>query len=249
MVVDLVMVSADPFRLRVPLAVDSLPDDVVLLSDARVPARPFPLSVLAAVAAVALPLDLGVGSGGFFSGIFLIGATFFETAVLVVDVVDLSDVVEVLFFREVAGLRLAAIGPSFVLSTGGTGGRLTVLGTLDIVDVTDASDVRLDLDSIVGVVAEFLIEAAFAAVFLILRLDATLVLRSHSAVLKDVLASLTAEDGLTFDMGRLGIVPVLDGGRSVDGPAVAVGGVLAKGVGFDMGVDLEVVLDFLMVDA
>jgi hypothetical protein len=249
-VVALVMVSVDPFRLSVPRVVDSLPDEAVLLSDARVPARLFPLRVLAAVAAVALPFGLGVGSGGFFSGIFFTGTTFFGTALLGVDVVDLNDVVETLFFKEAVGLRLAAVRPSFVLSIGGTGGRLTVLRALEIVDVTEASEVFLDLDSIVGVVTEFLVGAIFvgmAPTFLTLRFDAVLVLRSHSAVLKEVLASLTADDGLALETGRL--APVLDGGRNVEGPAAAVGGVLGRGIGFEMGLDLEVALDFLMVDA
>jgi hypothetical protein len=246
----LVIVSVDPFRLSVPRAVDSLPDDVTLLSDARVPARPFPLRVLAAVAAVALPFGLGIGFAGFFSGIFFVGTTFFGAAPLGVDVVDINDVVEEVFFKEVVGLRLAAIGSNLVLSIGGSGGRLTVLGALDIVEVTEASDVRLDLDNDDGV-PEFLVEGVLVAitpVFLTLRFEATLVLRSHSAVLNEVLASLTADTGLAIEMGRL--APVLDGGRNVEGPAVVpVGGVLGKGIGFEMGLDLEVALDFLIVDA
>jgi hypothetical protein len=140
------MVSEDPFRFRVllPVRVEVLAVEELLLSDASVSALVLPLSVLAALIGVGLPFSLFIvldGTGGGFSATFFATAAgFFAAAVLVVEVVDLIE--------AILGLFLAAtvVRAGFILSTSGTGaGRFGVVLVVDSVDVTDASDVLLDL--------------------------------------------------------------------------------------------------------
>lgn len=246
------MVSEDPFLFRVllPVTVDVLAVEVLLRSDASVSARVLPLSVLAAVAGAGFPFSLFVvldGTGGGFSATFFAVATgFFAAAVLMVEVVDLTEAILGLFLATTGVLRVG-----FAPSTSGTGaGRFGVTLVVDSVDVTDASDVLLDLSpevtDLAAAAGPFVCVAApFGVVPVVLTLifDAELVL--SNAVLNVVLTSLAVETRLELivEFGRLA---ALDGGRSVDGPeeGEAFGEVLGVVV-----VSLEGALIFLIVDA
>jgi hypothetical protein len=240
------MVSEDPFRFRVllPVTVEVLAVEELLLSDASVSALVLPLSVLAALIGVGLPFSLFVvldGTGGGFSATFFATAAgFFAAAVLVVEVVDLIEAILGLF------LAAAVVRAGFTLSTSGTGaGRFGVVLVVENVDVTEASDVLLDLSpeiaDLVAAAGPFVsVTGPFGVepVVLTLTFDAELVL--SNAVLNVVLASLAVEIRLelTPEVGRL---VALDGGRNVDGPEGEVFGVVV--------VSLEGALIFLTVDA
>jgi len=268
----LVIVSADPFLFTVrapPITVDVLAVDLpllLLLSDLSVSVLVFPLSVLGAAGARGcLPFTTllvvfdGTGGGGrggeddeAFSGVFFTAA-FFVAAVLVVEVVDLIEVILGLFFTF-PGLR------SFLLSSttsgaegeGGGGGcdrfRGAALTETDTLDVTDASDVLLDLGpeavvlvavetGLVVVIVGPFVDLPTVAVLLTLKFDATLVL--SAAVLNAELASLAFETRLEFAAEELGVLPALDTDRDVD----------IDGDVFDVVDGVGVLAVFRMVDA